>query len=351
MSGIQINSGGRINYLDVLRGLSMLMVIYCHVRLFSFKLSPESSPIGTFFNAVMVHMFFFISGYLAYKRERLWSVSLYAKNIAGKAIMLLLPTVVFWSILVYFQIHPWGFPAGFWFTEVLFEMFFIYFTVTFLMMKCKPVMEDIVLIGLCMLMFVFSFNMTSIRFSSNLCLYELGNYFGAFLLGIFCKKYNDLFVRFLSNKWLLTFTLVIPLANLFLMYGSAKLPVTGFAWEVVRLVDGMTLSVAIFALFSNHSDYWNRKGMLQKCAMFIGRRTLDLYMIHYFFLPSLPAVGEYFANGQNYTLEFLVVVTLTLVITGCSLAVSAFLRTSPILAKYLFGVSQKPKPIPSNTTA
>lgn len=328
----------------------MLMVIYCHVRLFSFKLSPESSPIGTFFNAVMVHMFFFISGYLAYKKRQ-WSASLYGKEILNKAIMLLVPTVVFWSILVYIQIYPWGFPAGFWFTEVLFELFFIYFSVSFLMRRCKPFTEDILLICICLFMFVFSFKMTSIRFSSNLCLYQLGNYFGAFLLGLFCKKYNDMFVRFISNKLLLTLIVIIPLANLLLIYGSARLPVTGFAWEVVRLIDGMTLSVTIFALFRNNADYWNKSGKLQKCAVFIGRRTLDLYMIHYFFLPSLPIIGEYFSDGRNYTLEFLVVATLTLVITGCSLAISAFLRTSPILAKYLFGMSPKRNPIQSNTAA
>ena len=333
--------GDRMNYLDVLRGLSMLMVIYCHVRLFSFKLSPESTPISTFFNAVMVHMFFFISGYLAYKKGRQWSVTIYGKEVFNKAVMLLIPTVVFWAILVYFQLYPWGFPAGFWFTEVLFEMFFIYFTIAYLMNKCNPLAEDIVLIGLCMLMFVFSFKMTSIPFSSNLCLYQLGNYFGAFLLGLLCKKYNDLFVRFISNKWLLTLTIIIPLASLFLIYGPVKLPVTGLAWEMVRLINGMTLSVAIFALFRNNADYWNRIGRLQKYAIFIGRRTLDLYMIHYFFLPTLPILGNYFSNSQNYTIEFIVVATLTMVIVGCSLAVSAFLRTSPILARYLFGVSSK----------
>lgn len=342
MCNIRPMGGERINYIDVLRGLSMLMVIYCHVRLFSLKQSPGSSPIGTFFSTVMVHLFFFISGYLAYKKGRQWSATTYGKEVYSKAVMLLIPTVVFWAILVYFQIYPWEFPAGFWFTEVLFEMFFLYLTVAFIMRGCKPVVEDIVLISICLVMFVFSFKMTSIPFSSNLCLYQLGNYFGAFLLGLFCKKYNDLFVRFISNKWLLTLTIIIPLANLFLMYGPAKLPVTGFTWEVVRLINGMILSIAIFALFRNNAEYWNKTGKLQKYAVFIGRRTLDLYMIHYFFLPTMPILGNYFSNGQNYTIEFIVVAILTIAIVSCSLAVSAFLRTSPILSKYLFGVSSKP---------
>lgn len=333
--------GGRIKYIDTLRGFTMLLVVFEHVRLFALHLPLEVSPFAAFFVAFRMPMFFFISGYIAYKSSNYWSFSSYSSRLLNKAKVQLIPTVVFWSIFVYFQIRPWGFPSGFWFTEVLFEMFVIYYSVAFLLKRINPIVEDFVLIVLGLLLFVFSYKISLFSFSSYLSLYNLGNYFILFTFGLLCRKYNDIFIRFITNKWLLTLSIIIPLINLFAIYGPANVQVTGIYWELTRLINGVLLVCVIFTLFRNSADYWNKNGVVQKCFEFIGRRTLDLYMLHYFLLPSLPELGKYFADGHNYTLEFFVVALITVIVTGCALAISAFLRTSPVLAKYLFGVAQK----------
>lgn len=73
---------------------------------------------------------------------------------------------------------------------------------------------------------------------------------------------------------------------------------------------------------------------------YIGRRTLDIYLLHFFFLPNLPAVGLFFkANRHNFVMDTsLSVLIAILVIIFCIIA-SNILRISPFFRKYLFGRS------------
>lgn len=336
----------RIKYIDALRGFTMLVVVL-HVRFFSLNLLIETSPFAIVFFTFMLPMFFFISGYVAYKGELCVNKGAYSKRLLNKATVLLIPTLVFWVVFIYFQIRPWNFPGGFWFTEVLFEMFLIYFTVALLFSKMNSSFEDISLVGIAILLFISKRFISNNSISEFITLRELCSYFIFFVLGLMAKKHNDRFIRIVSNKYYLALGILIPLISLAITSGPLNISLGAGLSGVLSVCNGILLVSVIFALFRSSSDYWNRNGLVQRSFEFIGRRTLDLYMLHYFLLPSLPEIGKYFADGHNYTLELLVTGILTLLITGCALAISTFLRTSPILAKYLFGVSPKPSTLAS----
>ena len=71
---------------------------------------------------------------------------------------------------------------------------------------------------------------------------------------------------------------------------------------------------------------------------YIGRHTLDIYLLHFFFLPSnLTMFGTYFQSTSNPVIELFVSLTIAILVITVCLAVSKVLRTSPILAHYLFG--------------
>lgn len=57
----------RIRYIDALRGFTMLLVVFGHVMMFTFGIGGYNSVIGSFFLTFRMPMFFFISGYIAYK--------------------------------------------------------------------------------------------------------------------------------------------------------------------------------------------------------------------------------------------------------------------------------------------
>ena len=77
-----------------------------------------------------------------------------------------------------------------------------------------------------------------------------------------------------------------------------------------------------------------------RMLQYIGKRTLDIYLLHYFFLPYIPQVGSMLSNKKNAVLELTIGGLLSLIVIGICLVVSNVLRTSPILAKYLFGAKK-----------
>ena len=92
--------------------------------------------------------------------------------------------------------------------------------------------------------------------------------------------------------------------------------------------------VSVFCFFMNKEKYFANSGGRYLC--FIGRRTLDVYLIHYFLLPHLPILGDF--AQQNAIVEIVMTLLITLCVVALSLLISEFIRTSEFLAHYLFGV-------------
>jgi len=288
-------------------------------------------------------MFFFISGYIAYKHFSFWSFDNYKKRLGTKLKVQLIPTIIFWSIFAYIIGHRIAFPGGFWFTEVLFEMFLIYFTVALFAKRLQKHYEEILLISIALIMYGIknSYAFTAIPL---LALSNLGSYFIFFVLGLMCKKYNPLFLCITENTLALTFCIIFPTVSLLALYGTSHLVsvIDPHVTMIINLINGFCLITVIFTMFRRSENYWNKKGIIQNAMGYIGRRTLDIYMLHYFFLPVLPSLAIYFHQNTSVDIiELLVVGGITLMITGVVLLVSAFLRTSPFLANLLFGAKPK----------
>ncbi|MCD8301949.1 MAG: hypothetical protein LUC44_02895, partial [Prevotellaceae bacterium] len=63
-----------------------------------------------------------------------------------------------------------------------------------------------------------------------------------------------------------------------------------------------------------------------------------IYLLHYIFLPVMPAVGVWLNdNRPNFLLDVVLSVSVGLVVIGFCLLVSNILRISPFLRLYLFG--------------
>lgn len=90
----------RIKYIDALRGFTMLLVVFAHIELLGFGISPYSSTLGGIFVSFRMPMFFFISGYIAYKAIT-WDFGTYIKSVRKKAIVQLIPTIFFFSLFTF----------------------------------------------------------------------------------------------------------------------------------------------------------------------------------------------------------------------------------------------------------
>ena len=68
-------------------------------------------------------------------------------------------------------------------------------------------------------------------------------------------------------------------------------------------------------------------------------RTLDIYLLHFFFLPRfLEAYTGQLKAFDSQFLEFIVIMGVSLVILALCLLASYVIRLSPFLGHYLFGV-------------
>ena len=63
----------RIEYIDALRGFTMILVVFSHVEWFSFDL--RSSFINDLFISFRMPLFFWVSGFIAYKANIEWNWS------------------------------------------------------------------------------------------------------------------------------------------------------------------------------------------------------------------------------------------------------------------------------------
>ena len=154
--------------------------------------------------------------------------------------------------------------------------------------------------------------------------------------------YKDIFHRLTENKHLITIA-ILMFSSLFYTKYKYLTPNVGsgtiiFLTEIiVEMIVGILGLVIVYNTFRHYSTAFTSDKRIGFALQQIGRRTLDIYLLHYFFLPHLPELGRIMASGNNSALELIIVIGLSLAVIGICMLTSCILRTSPILGKYLFG--------------
>lgn len=135
-TGSKLKPSSRMMHLDVVRGVTMLLVLLGHVVIFY----PNQYFIDlcVYLRVVRMPLFFFISGFLAYSSKFDWTMLI--KRSSNRVYSQLYPTIVIGGIYVLFFIAPQQggintfsltnvladeTKGGYWFTIVLFEIFFL----------------------------------------------------------------------------------------------------------------------------------------------------------------------------------------------------------------------------------
>ena len=336
----------RLNYIDALRGTTMFLVVFGHILTFS--LGAHHSFLSNLFLCFRMPTFFFISGFVAYKAVDRWSGALYRRMVGKKLVVQIIPASFFFCLyylllgknpLTFFLAH--GFQ-GYWFTFVLLVMLLIFFTISWMAKLAKrPWLQDVGLVVVAVACAVATpllfHNDTLNNFSvNNLC-----RFFQFFTLGVLTRKYYANVTRLLTGNWAVTFTLAVFVASLFLLFHPAvTLPKS--LWWLLRLeVVGYAGVVLIFAFFYRHRAFFdNTDNRLVRCMLYVGQRTLDIYLIHYFFVPNQLSFMPELEGISQFVVHFLVAAAGAIVITALSLAVSRVIRLSPFLGHYLLGAKR-----------
>ena len=338
----------RIGYIDALRGMAMILVVYFHIAAYGFG----SYEIG--YNDIIERFrmptFFFISGCLFYKAVRIWDRQAIVGMIRKKFMVQIVPTAVFMLLyLVMFNLLEVGSfgsdKKGYWFTVVLFEYFVIYIVAEALLnRKDSPQGE------MCVMVVILILSITAFYYAKYYTLYatELGiwkdilGFFSFvkirhiifFWFGTFVRKHFDRFIHLTNNRYITA--ILIGLFTAIIVWPTV-LSINGVEY-IAYLVAGVSGTIICFTFFRIHAQHFSQETWYGRSLQLIGRRTLDIYLIHYFVLPYNLIQLDVWLQYHHNTLFVPMALILALWVVIISLLISSILRVSPLLAKYLFGI-------------
>ena len=97
----------------------------------------------------------------------------------------------------------------------------------------------------------------------------------------------------------------------------------------------------VFSFFRKYQEQLTKDKLLGRVLQTIGRRTLDIYLLHYFFIPyQLSDVFPLFQKCNLPIVELACSLVVTSLVIAFCLLTSVTLRISPELAHFLFGAKK-----------
>ena len=369
----------RIGYIDAMRGFTMILVVYSHVC--NFCLGDRSMAFNDVLFLFRLPCFFFISGWLfqgtwgrvpqgiqgTIPCMTVWSI------IKHKFMVQIVPTLIFLFLLspppAYF--HQFGaFKGGYWFTFALFYFFVIYMLMSWPFRHRQGRRSDIIMLLLTLTIsmsaywYDINYHRLQLSFATphsqrenfhlsiftfqlvadtlGLLSFVVWRYYLFFFLGTLARKYFPQFLKLTSNGKIMALIVIcflvisqIPQSDIFLR--------EYFKFSIGGIL-GMTMIFVLFrylytsSIFPHPSSFLHLPSSILK---FVGTRTLDIYLLHYFFLPEflLPHATPLLATIPSLLLPLVVLIVALVVVVFC-LATSYLLRLSPFLGRYLFGAKK-----------
>lgn len=331
----------RMLWVDSMRGFSMLIVVIGHV-LISMGIGGYDSVLGSILLTFRMPLFFFVSGFFSYRAIDWWTrhrvYDILKRKFQAQIICTLFFCMIFYAIKGGSLKYGFG---GYWFTIVLFQMYLIYLILSVLCKLFKthstiPILLIFSLSGIIILAF---FNREEGGLWQFFCLENLFKYFQFFTFGIICSKYRSKFFSLITNRFIITVSIVGWIFCMLLWYNNGFHENYPLLYKFLHdiLIRYLAL-ITVIAAFYENSDKFSNNDKISKMLQFIGQRTLDIYMIHYFLLPDLVKYSSWLMPDNMIIIQIILASILTCAIVAICLLISGILRQSPILRGWLFGV-------------
>ncbi|MBQ0074941.1 MAG: acyltransferase [Prevotella sp.] len=363
-----MNNKERLQWLDAMRGFTMILVVMYHVAHVSFGMTDKLSSCQPFLVLFRMPLFFFVSGFLAYKAGMQWTGKTLGMLTLKKMKVQIIPAAIFLCVFTAlcrknFLDTLWASlqgptKGGYWFTWVLLHMFLIYYVCCYVARRLGVTGQDWkgrALLALSLLTAITLYALSYMppvmkqldpTFKSFLdwsSLIQTVHYMQYFLLGNIVHRYWQQTQRLMDTQWF--FVLVLALAFVgtgdSLVWHNLK-----FMWRNLPLtVASYTLLMIVVMFFRHYKDAFTREHRIGSALQYIGTRTLDIYLLHFLFLPTLPMVGQWFNHHRhNFVLDFTSSFLMALVVIAFCLLTSNIIRVNPILSEWLFGKKDPPRP-------
>lgn len=339
----------RIEWIDHARAFAIFCMVFGHIEVFSM-----GSYEGFFYrlqNLFCMPLFFFLSGLVAKPQ---YSFSDSRQCIKRKFFQLIVPFVCCGSLYVFLRCPdcPWWFlfwypkgeaHMGYWFLLVLFEVYLLFSMVQLLTHKLLRgrgfvFVSFAVWILLLIALVAGHFGVypkeplwTAISF------HRFYNYYPFFILGYWLMRHREKMEGVFNAKiFAVVSTLFIPLYVLRDRYEVENLP---FNWIVISLA-----VYSIIYLFYSHSDALHNS--LQRVLSYMGKHTLEIYVLHGFFLPTgMKWLNDLIAPqgvaDRNLVLELILCSSLALAVICVTLMCAWVVSKNELLARIILGENER----------
>lgn len=341
-SNNKIVSKKRLGYIDAMRGFGILSVVYSHLVVMGMRGSEYHSSVAPVIQLYFMPLFFFISGYLSTKIGQIQTYSGLRNLILKKIKNLLIPTVIMFTLCVaYFRMNLIGsivdsYKGGYWFAYVLFCIVLLYAILAKILKPFGKMGGGIHVLIVLFLHYlsrhidVFSpiVKMTSFDFIAAFYFY--------FYIGTLLKKNEEFVTRYLSNGYISTALFMMGVIPVFL-------EIPWYLKNFCRLI----LVYDILVVFRYYSNCFETDSILSRGLRLVGRNTLEIYFLHYFFLFKICGIDEWLvALANDYCfrghscvslIEMTILGPITIGIAFVCILVKKIIEPFPIVRQLCFG--------------
>ncbi|MCM1336449.1 MAG: acyltransferase [Candidatus Amulumruptor caecigallinarius] len=339
----------REEWIDCLRGLTMLLVVMAHFEVECGRWMAFSK----WMSMIRMPMFVFISGYFAYSARIVPDVRQLVKSqwlhrlkliIWPSALMFLLYAPCFMHVYSYTpkDVLLTGSMLGYWYTFGIFEMFVLCTPLVCLVNSGRRgrVTGTVILLLLSVVAVYVHRLMENPEVLLNkytllLLLNSVSGYLPFFIAGMLVHAYRERVWRLFPRLWVPAAVALTLFVLLNLHYPESFVFISDFTWTMPLFV---VMTVCVFVALSGCKGVLNGGNRAGRVLSIIGRNTLPIYLFHFFFnlwigrvvilnyLPELP---------QNDILWIPFVLVMTCVITAGSLGLYQLLECAG-MRKYVF---------------
>jgi len=236
------------------------------------------------------------------------------------------------------------YKCGYWFTISLFEYFLLQYAfdrlAAFSGLEMKSAAYAVCLVALSFAAYGVAVNGVTGGLGALNGLIGLSQlrYYVFFVVGRLVRLHLANIVGWKSKEAVVALTVVVFLLLVVLNRGRYVYGLGGLLFHANLVVFELSATMLVFATLYRSRDYWSSGKQLPRCLAFMGRRTLDIYLLHYFFLPKdLHVFGSYFQCHPAPVLECAFGMAVSLAVVGVCLLCSAMLRSSRIVTRYVLG--------------
>ena len=331
----------RLEYIDQLKGLAMLLVVIGHIIVFC-GLGYDNIFIR---NITMMNMplFFFLNGLVISEKMSL-------KGLLRKTYQLLLPFISWGALMVLYRnssfmdflFHYWKY--GYWYLLVLLEFFIAQVGLNYinwLVNKKKRWWIDVLVFLLLYQTLRFSARFISDEISVLIDYWQFVAYFPYFFLGAFIKRH------FLIDKMLTCGNLIITLILLFLL-PLYMLWYNEMYMSIVQMVLPINIFLLLFMIFGLFSVEYNQSSKhrgvkivmkINAILSMIGKHTLSIYMMQFFLFRfiNLDTLFSLLYEGHNYFAIFFISALIAILFCYLCMLGEWILMKSQLLSFLFFG--------------